>query len=253
MIPADILNIYMLRISISKTSSTSPATDLCKQVLEDVEDVEPKKVFLSYLLTLSNHIRAPDLHPVTTWRAPSDLQAYLELNILNIPKTPWEPPMPETSVTFTVYGLPAPQGSKRHVGGGRMIESSAAVKPWREAVKHAALADGVLFFEGPVAVNIEFSLPKPKSAPKRHSHPTKRPDLDKLVRSTLDALTEAGAWRDDSQVVCLTASKLYADPDGAYALKVPGAWISIHTLNAAPLPTLDYSAPADLDPYVEED
>ena len=42
-------------------------------------------------------------------------------------------------ITFEVYGQPAPQGSKRHVGGGRMIESSKAVAPWREAVKWAAI------------------------------------------------------------------------------------------------------------------
>ena len=29
---------------------------------------------------------------------------------------------------------PAPQGSKRHVGGGRLIEASKRVKPWRQAV-----------------------------------------------------------------------------------------------------------------------
>lgn len=40
-----------------------------------------------------------------------------------------------------VPGTPRPQGSKRHVGGGRMIESSKYVKAWREKVsqisKHA--------------------------------------------------------------------------------------------------------------------
>ena len=45
-------------------------------------------------------------------------------------------------ITITVYGMPGLQGSKRFVGtrGGRgvMVESSAKVKPWREAVKFAA-------------------------------------------------------------------------------------------------------------------
>lgn len=35
---------------------------------------------------------------------------------------------------FAVFGLPAPQGSKRHVGEGRMVESSKRVKPWRRQV-----------------------------------------------------------------------------------------------------------------------
>ncbi len=34
---------------------------------------------------------------------------------------------------------------------------------------------------------------RPVSAPKRCTRPDRRPDLDKLVRSTLDALTTAGA------------------------------------------------------------
>ncbi|MGH7348018.1 MAG: hypothetical protein ACREK4_24145, partial [Candidatus Rokuibacteriota bacterium] len=33
-----------------------------------------------------------------------------------------------------VAGVAAPQGSKRHVGGGIMRESSKAVGPWRERV-----------------------------------------------------------------------------------------------------------------------
>lgn len=45
------------------------------------------------------------------------------------------------SVTFRVEGMaPAPQGSKRHVGKGVMIESCANVKPWRELVAQAAMA-----------------------------------------------------------------------------------------------------------------
>lgn len=31
-------------------------------------------------------------------------------------------------IAFSVYGMPGPQGSKRHVGGGRMIESQVAVR-----------------------------------------------------------------------------------------------------------------------------
>jgi hypothetical protein len=54
-------------------------------------------------------------------------------------------------VCFTVYELPAPQGSKRHVGNGRMIESSTKVKPWRQAVIAAAKDCGVTFI-GPVEV-----------------------------------------------------------------------------------------------------
>ena len=51
-----------------------------------------------------------------------------------------------------------------------------------------------------------------------------KPDIDKLLRSTLDALGEAGLWADDSQVVHVQSSKDYADdrPPGAL-IKVGGA------------------------------
>ena len=52
-----------------------------------------------------------------------------------------------TRVEFTVLGVPAPQGSKRHVGRGVLVESSNALGPWRDAVawaaRDAALRHGV--------------------------------------------------------------------------------------------------------------
>ena len=78
--------------------------------------------------------------------------------------------------------------------------------------------------DGPVSVKVAFTLPKPKSA-RKGAVPSKKPDLDKLVRSTFDALTDAGVWRDDSQVVSLQASKVY--PNGLGGLGVPGAIIIV--------------------------
>lgn len=147
-------------------------------------------------------------------------------------------------VTFCVYGTPAPQGSKRgfvnRSGGVSMVESSAKVKPWRQDVKHAALdflaaGDPIT---GPVRVDITFLLARPKghyrtgknSALLRDSapeFPAVKPDVDKLLRSTLDALGEAGVWKDDAQVVGANVWKLYADP------KVPGAYVVIQAMEAA--------------------
>jgi len=139
-----------------------------------------------------------------------------------------------------VIGRPAAQGSKRHVGGGRMIEQSKHVAPWREAVRAAANDPecrtesggssggfAMPFAVGPLDVTVTFTLAKPVSAPKRRrTYPDRSPDLDKLVRSTLDGLTMGGVWRDDAQVVQLTARKTY--PGEHYdALTVPGAVIRI--------------------------
>ena len=111
-----------------------------------------------------------------------------------------------------VPGNPAPQGSKRHVGGGVLVESSKAVAPWRADVRAGLLEpEGMpkaTFENRAVAVHLEFALRRPKSTPKRKTPPAiKRPDLDKLVRAVLDAIGSAGVWRDDSQVIFLTAMK----------------------------------------------
>ena len=62
-----------------------------------------------------------------------------------------------------VAGLPAAQGSKRHVGGGRMIEMSKAVAPWREAVRaetQRAMQDRFAFADA-IECRINFFLPRP--------------------------------------------------------------------------------------------
>lgn len=129
---------------------------------------------------------------------------------------------------FEVHGIPGPQGSKRHVGGGRMIESSAKVKPWREAVKWACIEANKagMRFGGPVHLFVAFCVKKPKSAPKRtRTWPVTRSsgDIDKLMRATCDALTDAGIWGDDSQVVSVITTKDYT----AGHLSTPGAIIEV--------------------------
>jgi crossover junction endodeoxyribonuclease RusA len=115
-----------------------------------------------------------------------------------------------------------------------MVESSSKVKPWREAVKFAArevFGGTPEMLRGPVEVRIVFTLPRPKSSPKRRKYPDKTPDLDKCLRSTFDALTQAGVWEDDSRVVRCQASKVF--PNSAVdALDVPGCVIEIDQLDA---------------------
>lgn len=138
-------------------------------------------------------------------------------------------------ITIRVYGLPGPMGSKRFVGlsksgKGLMIESSKAVKPWREAVKWAAIQSGARGLDGPLWVSMVFTIKKPKSAPKRkRTWPATKPDLSKLARSTEDAISDSGVWADDARVVeYLRLAKVYPGEDSG-ALHIPGAVISIYT------------------------
>lgn len=149
------------------------------------------------------------------------------------------------ALKLTVYGTPGPQGSKTRNAAGALYESSAKVKPWREAVKTAAL-DAIHHDEAwtalgePIWLQMQFSLRRPKShygtgrnagllkatAP---SYPTGKPDLDKLIRSTQDALKDAGVLADDSVVASLSASKVYVL--WGDALRTPGAVIKVWRLN----------------------
>ena len=133
-------------------------------------------------------------------------------------------------VEFRVYGVPAPQGSKTaFVRGGKAVVVDGSSKTgrqklssWRAEVAREALnnrPDEV--YDHFVHITINFFMPKPKSAPKFKMYCDKKPDIDKLVRSTLDALTGV-IYRDDSQVVSLQAIKFYATPD-----EPSGAFISV--------------------------
>ena len=131
-----------------------------------------------------------------------------------------------TLLTFHVAGLPQPQGSaKAYVRGGHAVITSANanLRPWRAAVTAAAAearADAPTIAT-PVFLNLAFTFPRPAghygkrglrgTAPE---FPAGRPDLDKLVRACADALTDAGVWRDDSQVVEIQASKEYGEHPG---------------------------------------
>jgi Holliday junction resolvase RusA-like endonuclease len=134
-------------------------------------------------------------------------------------------------ITFTVRGTPAPQGSKSYLGastGGKPMfrESSRRIPAWRADVRAAGegacQGDGGTYPDaGPVAVELAFRWPRPKGhyGSGRNAEvlrgaapllPAGVPDLDKLARAVLDALTGV-VWDDDAQVVDLRLSKRYAD------------------------------------------
>ncbi len=114
--------------------------------------------------------------------------------------------------TIFVPGTPAPQGSKRHVGRGILVESSTALGPWRERVALQAHqhAHGELW-DCAVILDLAFVMPRPKSTPKLSTPPAiRKPDLDKLIRAICDALTDV--WiTDDSRIVQLNATKRIAE------------------------------------------
>lgn len=115
------------------------------------------------------------------------------------------------TVSFRVFGLPQSQGSvKGYVVNGRahLTTTNRKLGDWRRLIADCAQPHAHLF-DGPVEVSLWFYLPRPKSLGKRIALPAKRPDLDKLVRASFDALTGV-MWNDDAQVTHLHAYKRYA-------------------------------------------
>lgn len=129
-------------------------------------------------------------------------------------------------LTFFVPGIPRPQGSKRHVGNGRMIEANKEVYTWRDTVAAYAIqhwgrhwgAEGKQPFLGALKADLLFELPKGPSVT-RHN-PAVKPDLDKLTRAVFDAIEAAGLVANDSQFCDLHAAKVYGTHRTGVTIKI---------------------------------
>lgn len=127
-------------------------------------------------------------------------------------------------ILVTIPGPPEPKGSLKCVGargkGGRhvLVEDNPQTKVYREKV--ARIFRLRVVDEGhhadpqqPIGVEVTFTKPRPKSV--RRAWPSVRgtDDVDKLARTLLDALEDAGIVANDSQVCELIARKVYPRPD----------------------------------------
>ena len=123
-------------------------------------------------------------------------------------------------LSIEVLGVPSPKGSKTRMPNGAMLdgkspEARARLETWHASVANCARNawGGEAPLDCPIHIAITFRLPMPKSRPKATRaagvgwHTTK-PDIDKLLRSTLDALTDAGVIRDDARVCHLSAQAI---------------------------------------------
>lgn len=130
-----------------------------------------------------------------------------------------------TALTFPVLSKPVGQGNHRVNAWGAIYETSRNHGEWRTAVTYAAKSAmrraSWFTCEGPCILDVTFFLHEPKKP--KFVVPAVVPDTSKLIRSTEDALTDAGVWKDDSLVVEIHAYKRYCDED----FTDPGAWIQV--------------------------
>lgn len=156
-----------------------------------------------------------------------------------------------TCIHVTVEGKPGTKGSARgFVGRGRargrviITNDNPKAKGWQQLVAAKLLAArnarGLFgpWEVVPVEVEMTFLLPRPKShyytgkragqlrpdAPRWH---TTKPDVDKLARSTLDALTGVLVV-DDSQVAVANVRKLYANRGAFEGVAISVGVLSTH-------------------------
>lgn len=123
-----------------------------------------------------------------------------------------------TDFSCFVRGVPTPQGSKRafNVGDRAVVVdvNPTKLKDWRTAINFVLQDkwEGPPL-EGPVVVGLTFMLLRPKSVKREQPHV--KPDLDKLIRAALDAMTGI-CFKDDAQVTSIFAGKAYDAESGVH-------------------------------------
>lgn len=135
-------------------------------------------------------------------------------------------------IRFFVPGTPAPKGSPRVIMRGRgghplpfprVLSDSPRTDAWAACVRlfaQQAMRGRTPWADAALAVDLVFGLARPRmhfgtgkneralrvGAP---AAPAVKPDIDKLTRTTLDAL-QGPVFDEDSRIVHLVASKSYA-------------------------------------------
>lgn len=125
-----------------------------------------------------------------------------------------------------IAGTPRPQGSKKAYNrNGKivLVESATGLKEWRDQIRLEYQAANLAKYERPMAVVVDLMFCLPQIKRPVHRFPTVKPDIDKLARAVLDALTGV-AYDDDSQVTQLTLQKVYTWTD-------PGVYITVTAIN----------------------
>jgi crossover junction endodeoxyribonuclease RusA len=137
-----------------------------------------------------------------------------------------------TAIAFTVAGLPIAQGSTAAFSRGGKIHTTndpkGKINRWRGDVRTAyetswdATIVARTLLSGPVSMRLRFRFPRPAwhflPVNARRAFPELRstapvwvsgpPDVDKLCRAILDALTGL-VYVDDAQVAAVNATKRY--------------------------------------------
>jgi crossover junction endodeoxyribonuclease RusA len=121
---------------------------------------------------------------------------------------------------------------------GAVFSDNPRLKGWQQkaALAIAKAREGRPLEAGPVSLIAEFRFARPpshytKTGALRAGAPQApgRPDLDKLLRALLDALTGV-AFKDDAQIIDIDATKRYCDPPGVLVRVAPVSFEGLEDL-----------------------
>lgn len=131
----------------------------------------------------------------------------------------------ETAREFIVPGEPRGKGRPRfsRVSGVAYTPTETAAYENRIALVYREKYADCLPFAGEVFLTVSaYTAPPASTSKKRRAamlngdkRPTKKPDIDNILKAVLDGLNGV-AYRDDKQVVAVTVIKSYAETPGLY-------------------------------------
>lgn len=125
-------------------------------------------------------------------------------------------------VDFTVYGNPQGKGRPRFARRGSYVHAYTPEKTvaYEEEIQIAYLrqCENYCFGDAPLRLYVTAYYPIPKSTTKEkrmeinagQCRPTKKPDLDNVVKVVADSLNSI-AYKDDAQICVVTIMKHYGD------------------------------------------
>jgi len=120
-------------------------------------------------------------------------------------------------IKFTIPGEPKAKARPRVTKSGHAYTPDKTIEfeNWVKLCYQESCSE--VFHDGEISASIVCYFRIPESKPKKKQldmesgiiRPTKKPDLDNIAKSVLDALNGL-AYRDDSQIVDLEISKYYS-------------------------------------------
>ena len=131
---------------------------------------------------------------------------------------------------FDVLGVPKGQPRARACIRGQRagVYDPGTAAAWKANVLYAARPFiPATPLDCPIRLMVSLYFPRParltrKSSPEGAIPYTSKPDADNALKAIMDALTDAGMWRDDALIYSATVEKFYASKDES-----PGAIIRI--------------------------